>query len=325
MPRFKDYIPHGVIPATLAAFDADFEFDWAETRRHLAFAADIDGVTAITVNGHASEVHACTFDEQTRVMAEASDEIGDRMPLIAGVYADGSHEAVRLAKMSEANGASALLCFPPNSMGMGGIQHRPEMGINHMKMIADATDLPIIVFQYSNELGYPLDTLVRICEEISNVKAIKDWSPPQVHDRHIKTLHALSRPINVLSTNSAWLMSSLVMGADGLLSGAGSVIADLQVALFSAVQAKDLVTAQALADRIYHTTQVFYCDPFGDMHNRMKEALVLLGRQDGPAVIRPPLMKITEVEIARIAEAMGAAGIARDGATGLGAQALAAE
>jgi 4-hydroxy-tetrahydrodipicolinate synthase len=325
MPRFKDYIPHGVIPATLAAFDADFEFDWAETRRHLAFAADIDGVTAITVNGHASEVHACTFDEQTRVMAEASDEIGDRMPLIAGVYADGSHEAVRLAKMSEANGASALLCFPPNSMGMGGIQHRPEMGINHMKMIADATDLPIIVFQYSNELGYPLDTLVRICEEISNVKAIKDWSPPQVHDRHIKTLHALSRPINVLSTNSAWLMSSLVMGADGLLSGAGSVIADLQVALFRAVQAEDLVTAQALADRIYHTTQVFYCDPFGDMHNRMKEALVLLGRQDGPAVIRPPLMKITEVEIARIAEAMGAAGIARDGATGLGAQALAAE
>ena len=325
MPRFKDYIPHGVIPATLAAFDADFEFDWAETRRHLAFAADIDGVTAITVNGHASEVHACTFDEQTRVMAEASDEIGDRMPLIAGVYADGSHEAVRLAKMSEANGASALLCFPPNSMGMGGIQHRPEMGINHMKMIADATDLPMIVFQYSNELGYPLDTLVQICEEISNVKAIKDWSPPQVHDRHIKTLHALSRPINVLSTNSAWLMSSLVMGADGLLSGAGSVIADLQVALFSAVQAKDLVTAQALADRIYHTTQVFYCDPFGDMHNRMKEALVLLGRQDGPAVIRPPLMKITEVEIARIAEAMGAAGIARDGATGLGAQALTAQ
>ena len=325
MPRFKDYIPHGVIPATLAAFDADFEFDWAETRRHLAFAADIDGVTAITVNGHASEVHACTFDEQTRVMAEASDEIGDRMPLIAGVYADGSHEAVRLAKMSEANGASALHCFPPNSMGMGGIQHRPEMGINHMKMIADATDLPMIVFQYSNELGYPLDTLVQICEEISNVKAIKDWSPPQVHDRHIKTLHALSRPINVLSTNSAWLMSSLVMGADGLLSGAGSVIADLQVALFKAVQAKDLVTAQALADRIYHTTQVFYCDPFGDMHNRMKEALVLLGRQDGPAVIRPPLMKITEVEIARIAEAMGAAGIARDGATGLDAQALAAE
>ena len=325
MPRFKDYVPQGVIPATLAAFDTDYEFNWAETRRHLAFAANVDGVTAITVNGHASEVHACTFDEQTRMMDEAADEIGDRMPLICGVYTDGSHEAVRIAKMAEAHGASALLCFPPNSFGMGGIQHRPEMGIRHMKMIAEATDLPMIVFQYSNELGYPLDTLVQICEDIPSVKAIKDWSPPQVHERHIKTLHALSRPIKVLSTNSAWLMSSLVMGADGLLSGAGSVIADLQSALFRAVQAKDMATAQKLADRIYYTTQVFYSDPFGDMHNRMKEALLLLGRIDGPAVVRPPLMKLTETEIARIAEAMTAAGIARDGASGLSFPALAAE
>ena len=325
MPRFKDYVPQGVLPATLAAFVPDYEFNWAGARRYLAFAADVDGVTAITVNGHASEVHACTFDEQTRMMDEAADEIGDRMPLICGVYTDGSHEAVRIAKMAEAHGASALLCFPPNSFGMGGIQHRPEMGIRHMKMIAEATDLPMIVFQYSNELGYPLDTLVRICEDVPSVKAIKDWSPPQVHERHIKTLHALSRPIKVLSTNSAWLMSSLVMGADGLLSGAGSVIADLQSALFRAVQAKDMATAQKLADRIYYTTQVFYSDPFGDMHNRMKEALLLLGRIDGPAIVRPPLMKLTETEIARIAEAMTAAGIARDGASGLSFPALAAE
>ena len=146
-----------------------------------------------------------------------------------------------------------------------------------------------------------------------------------MHDRHIKTLHALSRPVNVLSTNSAWLMSSLVMGADGLLSGAGSVIADLQSALFRAVKAQDLAKAQELADRIYLTTQVFYCDPFGDMHNRMKEALILLGRQDGAAVVRPPLMKLTEAEIARIAEAMQAAGITRDGALRLNSTAIAAE
>ena len=325
MARFKDYIPHGTIPATLAAFDAEYNFDWAETRRHLSFVADVDGVTAITVNGHASEVHACTVDEQTAMMDQASDEIGDRMPLIAGVYADGSHEAARIAKMAEAHGASALLCFPPASMGMGLIRHRPEVGLAHMKTIADATDLPMIVFQYGNELAYPIDTLVRICEEVPNVRAIKDWSPAQTHDRHIKTLHGLSRRINVLSTNSAWLMSSLVMGADGLLSGAGSVIADLQAALFSAVQARDLATAQALADRIYHTTQVFYADPFGDMHNRMKEALVLLGRIDGPAVVRPPLMKLTDAEIKRVGAAMTAAGITREGATGLDGLAVAAE
>ncbi len=126
MSRFKNYVPQGVIPATLAAFDADFEFDWAETRRHLAFVADVDGVTAITVNGHASEVHACTVDEQARMMDEAGEEIGDRMPLIAGVYADGSHEAVRIAKMAEAHGATALLVFPPASLGMGGSSIAPK-------------------------------------------------------------------------------------------------------------------------------------------------------------------------------------------------------
>ena len=75
------------------------------------------------------------------MMDESADEIGDRIPLICGVYADGSHIAADIAHMADAHGASALLCFPPSSLGMGGIQRRPEMGIAHMKMIADATDL----------------------------------------------------------------------------------------------------------------------------------------------------------------------------------------
>jgi 4-hydroxy-tetrahydrodipicolinate synthase len=145
-------------------------------------------------------------------------------------------------------------------------------------------------------------------EEIPSVCAVKDWSPAQRHEQNIKVLQNLSRPVNVLSTNSAWLMSSLVMGANGLLSGAGSVIADLQVSLFEAVKANDMINAKSVADRIWYTSQVFYSDPFGDMHNRMKEALVLLGRMNR-AIVRPPLVKITELEIARIAEALDSAGI----------------
>jgi 4-hydroxy-tetrahydrodipicolinate synthase len=246
------------------------------------------------------------------------------VPLINGVYADGSLEAGRLARMAEAGGASALLCFPPHSMRMGGVRHRPEMALTHFKIIADATDLPLIVFQYADETAYSLDTLVEITEDIPSVKAVKDWSTPQNHERHIRVLQSLPRPVNVLSTNSAWLMSSLVMGANGLLSGAGSVIADLQVALFNAVQAEDLTSAKALADRIWHTSQVLYSDPFGDMHNRMKEALVLLGRQD-VAVVRPPLVKLTATEIARIAEALDVAGLRTAGAAGLQVPRAAAE
>ena len=53
---------------------------------------------------------------------------------------------------------------------------------------------------------------------------------------------------------------------------------------------------------------MFYADPFVDMHNRMKEALVLLGRLPR-AVVRPPLVKIGDAEIARIREALVAAGL----------------
>ena len=108
---------------------------------------------------------------------------------------------------------------------------------------------------------------------------------------HIRTLQALPRPVNVLTTHSAWLLSSLVLGCNGLLSGSGSVIADLQARLFRAVQANDLAAARRLNDRIYPLARVFYADPFVDMHNRMKEALVLLGRLPR-AVVRPPLVKL---------------------------------
>jgi 4-hydroxy-tetrahydrodipicolinate synthase len=312
MARFKDFTPAGVIPATLLAFDEDFAIDETETRRHLAFVAAVEGISAVTINGHSSEIHACSFDEQQLILDVSMDEIGDSLPLINGVYADGSHGAAKIAKMAEAGGASALLCFPPHSMGMGGIRHRPEMAMAHFKTIADATDLPLIVFQYGDELAYSLETLVGLAEDIPSIKAVKDWSPPQAHQRHINALQNLPRPVNVLSTNSAWMMSSLVMGANGLLSGAGSVIADMQVALFRAVQNDDLSTAQAVAERMWHATEVFYADPFGDMHNRMKQALVYLGRLDR-AVVRPPLVKLLDAEIARIGDAMAAAGLTREG------------
>ena len=63
--------------------------------------ANVAGLSAITVNGHASEIHAFSFAEQQQLLAESLDEVGDVLPLVNGVYADGSHAAVALAKMTE--------------------------------------------------------------------------------------------------------------------------------------------------------------------------------------------------------------------------------
>lgn len=309
MARFNDFSPRGVIPATLLALNEDMSIDERATRRHLRDCALVRGVTAVTVNGHASEVHACSFDEQRRILAASLAEVGDEVPLINGIYADGSIEAARLAAMAAEEGASCLLVFPPNSMAMGG-QLRPEMAIEHFRRIADATDLPIICFQYpmAGGLGYTFETLLKLFEAVPTIRAIKDWSnDAMLHEKHIRTFQNLPKPITVLTTHSSWLMASLTMGADGLLSGAGSVIADLQVALFEAVKAGDLKAAQAVNDRIYPVAQAFYAPPFLDMHNRMKEALVLLGRLDR-SVVRPPLMKLPQEEIARIGHALEQAG-----------------
>jgi 4-hydroxy-tetrahydrodipicolinate synthase len=150
--------------------------------------------------------------------------------------------------------------------------------------------------------------------EILSIRAIKDWcNDAMTHERNIRTFQALARPVSVLTTHSSWLIASLSMGANGLLFGAGSVIADLQVTLFRAVQAKDLKGAQALNDRIYLVVQKFYRPPFLDMHNRMKECLVLLGRLER-AIVRPPLVKLTEREIGELRIALDEAGITREGA-----------
>ena len=73
--------------------------------------------------------------------------------------------------------------------------------------------------------------------------------------------------------------------------------------LFRAVQANDLAAAQAINDRIYPLASVFYAQPWVDMHNRMKEALVLMGKLPR-AVVRPPLVKIERAEIERIRKAL---------------------
>jgi 4-hydroxy-tetrahydrodipicolinate synthase len=141
-------------------------------------------------------------------------------------------------------------------------------------------------------------------EQVPSIRAIKDWAGSvQQHEWHVRNLQSLARPVTVLSTQSSWLMSSLVLGCNGLLSGSGSVIPDLQAQLFRAVQAGDLKAAQELNDRIFPLASVFYSQPWVDMHNRMKEALVLLGRLPR-AVVRPPLVKIDRAEVERIRKAL---------------------
>lgn len=312
MSGFENFVPQGVIPAVLLPFKEDYSIDVDAFRSHVRDVAAVEGVTALTLNAHSTEVSSCSFEEQRRVLEISLDAVGDKLPIVNGIYADGSFEAQRIACMATEAGASGLLVFPPNVFRYG---QRPEMAVEHFRRIAEVTDLPLVLFQYplASGQGYPLPTLLKIMEVVPSVRAIKDGcASPEQHEQHIRILQGLPRAVNVLSTHSAWLFSSLVMGCNGLLSGSGSVIADLQARLYRAIKADDLISARELNTRIRATSTVFYADPRTDMHNRMKEALLLLGKLQCAAV-RPPLVKLSGDEVQRIRQALIAAGLLAPG------------
>ena len=299
----------GVIPANLLPFRADLTIDEAAYRRHLSWLANTKGVTGITVNGHAAEVSSLSRDERRHALAIALDEVAGKVPLIAGIYTDGTQEAVELARDAKAGGAAGILVFPP-TLFMWGAQVKPEMVLRHFTTIADAVDLPIVVFEYppASGIGYSPETLAELAK-LPSVAAVKDWSNDIVaFEQNLRAIRQTGRPVAVLSSFTMSLFATFVLGADGCISGMGSIAADLQAELFEAVQQGDLARARTINDRLDPLVRVFYAPPFVDMHNRMKEALALLGRIPA-AHVRPPLTPVSDEERARIRLALKASGL----------------
>jgi 4-hydroxy-tetrahydrodipicolinate synthase len=182
------------------------------------------------------------------------------------------------------------------------------MLLRHVSEVAAGADVPIIVFEYppASGIGYAPETLARLAE-IPQVAGVKDWSNDIVaFERNLRALRASGRPVAMLSSFTMSLMASFLLGADGAISGMGSVAADLQAELFARCQKGDLDGAREINDRLDPLVRVFYAPPFVDMHNRMKEALVLLGRLPA-AHVRPPLTPVPAAEREAIRRALAAA------------------
>jgi 4-hydroxy-tetrahydrodipicolinate synthase len=298
----------GVMPANILPFTADLAIDETAYRRHLRWLAETRGVTGVVVNGHASEVSSLSHEERRRSLAIALDEVGSRCPVVAGVYSDGTAEAAELTRDARATGAAGILLFPP-TLFMWGAQLKPDMVVRHFSEVA-TVGLPIIAFEYppASGIGYAPETLARLAE-IPGVVGVKDWSNDIVaFERNLRALRATGRAVAMLSSFTMSLMATFLLGADGAISGMGSVAADLQAELFQACGKGDVDGARRVNDRLDPLVQVFYAPPFVDMHNRMKEALALLGRIPA-AYVRPPLTPVPAAERAAIRRALVLSGL----------------
>ena len=108
-----ELVLRGVIPANLMAFDSELEIDEENYRRHLRYLVDTPGVTGITTNAHASEVATLTFEEQQRVLEMTLDEVAASVPVVCGVYQDGTSKAARIAKKVQPSPSPGKCTFMP--------------------------------------------------------------------------------------------------------------------------------------------------------------------------------------------------------------------
>jgi 4-hydroxy-tetrahydrodipicolinate synthase len=298
----------GSLPASLCPFRPDFSIDEEAFAAHVRWLVEASKGGGIVCNGHAGEVASLTRKERKRVVEVAVRETKGKAPVVAGVYTDSTPEAIELARDAEGAGASAILLFPPPVLGGGG--NRTEiMVLSFARSVAAAIGIGVVIFQFPIAgLGYPTEILLRLIE-IPNVVGVKEGSDHlPTYEKNLRAIKKARPEVSILTTNNTMLFASTALGADGILSGSGSVVADLHADLFEAVQRGDLRAAQVVNDRIWPLTQVFYCDPIVNMHNRMKVALEYLGRQP-KTVVRPPLQLLTEEERARIIRGVQEAGL----------------
>jgi 4-hydroxy-tetrahydrodipicolinate synthase len=297
----KRSIPgRSVIPAALTPLDEKLALHLADFRRHIATLAAVPGVTAIMVNGAAGHDNTLTRDERRRLIAEAVAAVGPRVAIMAALRETKDDSTLApFARDAEAEGAHALVIMPPTNKA-DETWERARIRFDHALA---ASTLPVAFYQ----TGYDTETLTRLAA-LPPVFAIKEGSgSPAVFERNMRSVRALGRDVAIWTTHSSWLLSDLALGADGLLSGMGSVAAELQVALAEAVWRSDLAAARKINDRLFPLTQVFY-RPGSDAHSRMKYALKKLGRFQHD-LVRPPRKSIDDAERAAIDRALSQSGL----------------
>jgi 4-hydroxy-tetrahydrodipicolinate synthase len=291
----------GVIPAALTPFDEQGRIHADDLRRHLEYLAGTPGVTGITVNGHAGEVASLSVAEQGQVLSAAREALPEGKWLVAGIYAHSTAEARELTAQAADAGADAVLVFPPEVWEFG-VRDDPRQAYRYYEAVSGACELPLIAFVYPtfSPLHLSTDTVLTLCSEVPRIAAVKEWSNDvTVYEATLRGLRARHPQVSLLSSYSRSLLASLAVGADGILSGHGSLIPELQVALFAAIAEQDLGQAREAADALYELTQVFYAPPIADGFTRMKLAATRLGRMSTP-LVREPLLGLDQHEIQRV-------------------------
>lgn len=282
----------GVTVATVLPFDQQLAIDWDGYARVLDHCACRDGIAAVFVNGHAGEGGSLSDEERQAVIMRTRAHIGAR-PLLAGIIAHSTAEAIRQAKLAEAAGAACAVLFPPAPLG-GGASATSRAPVAFVSAVSESIDIPVSIFQYpvTSGFGYSPQTLAEIAA-IDGVVAIKEGSDTMLaYDENRRAVKQANPDVAILPSNYNWFLPQLALGGDGILSGLVSLVPELFVELWQAFVVDDLKAMRAVNDRLHPIVRAIYGPaPIMDMHTRMKVGLKVLGVISN-ADPRPPLLPV---------------------------------
>jgi len=297
----------GIVPACIVTFDADGRFDEPAYRRYLQWLLP-QGPVALAINADTGEGPHLWPDERERVLRVAVDVAGD-VPVVAGLSATFTAQAVEEAKRAEGAGASGLLVFPIPAYQ--GTPLDPAIPVAYHEAVARGCGLPLVAFQLQPALGgviFSEETLRRIAA-IDSVVALKEASfDARLYLQTRRMIERLERPIDLLTGNDNFVYESLVMGAEGALIGFGTLATDLQVEMVRLTRVDRWDEARAIWERILPLEEQVYAQPVRDYRARTKVALQHLGVIESTAM-RPPLSEVSETAAAAVRAALDAAGL----------------
>lgn len=301
-------VAQGIVAAPFLPMLPDQTIDFATLRVYLQWIA-AQRPTAIALNMDASEGPALDRDEQLAVLKVAREAIADACPLVSGLIAGSTRDAVRWGRELAAGGAQGLAVFPPFPTFLGN-PVPAEMIYRYHKAIADGVDLPLIAFQFPKAFGpdFPPDTLARLCS-IPQVIGLKEASfdtPKTVET--IEAASALPRKLGILTGSDTFIWEAMVMGCDGALIGfAGTATAEL-VEMQRCAAARDYERGAAIWARLGPLARYCWRAPIRDYRPRMKEVLKLQGLFPH-ATVREPQLGVADAERAELSRLARHAGL----------------
>jgi 4-hydroxy-tetrahydrodipicolinate synthase len=225
-----------VLVALVTPFSTEGEVDWADVEKHIddVITAGADG---IVVSGTTGETSTLTDPEKLRLVEVAKSVAGKRAKVIMAGGSNETAHAIELHKASVKAGADGAMIVTPyyNKPTQAGI-------LTHFRMIADATDLPVILYDIPGRTGVPIkyETILRASKH-PNIRAIKDAKGDFAE---------VSRVLNntdllYFSGDDVNVLPHLSIGATGLIGVTANITATPYRQIVDAVNAGDLKTATA--------------------------------------------------------------------------------